>query len=253
MSGHSKWSTIKRAKGATDARRSQLFTKLSREIQVAARQGGADPDINVRLRLAVQKARENNMPLDNIERATKKGAGLGEGGSEALSEIIYEGYAPGGAAILLEVLTDNATRTVSEVRNVFNKGGGSLGEPGSVAWNFESKGVVQVEASQEQAEELALMAIDAGAEDFDQDGLVLEIRTEPGSFEAVRKSLEEAGTNLVRAEIAMLPKNTLTLDVKHASQTMRLMDRLEDLDDVQRVYTNADFPDEALEEYRAAG
>lgn len=253
MSGHSKWSTIKRAKGATDARRGQLFTKLSREIQVAARQGGPDPEMNVRLRLAVQKARESNMPLDNIERATKRGAGLGDGSTEALSEIKYEGYAPGGAAILLEVLTDNSTRTVSEVRNVFNKGGGSLGEPGSVAWNFESKGVVQVEVSQEQAEELALIAIDAGAEDFDQDGMVLEIRTEPGAFEVVRKSLEEAGTNMVRAEIAMLPKATLALDVKHASQTMRLMDRLEDLDDVQRVYTNADFPDEALEEYSTAG
>ncbi len=253
MSGHSKWSTIKRAKGAADARRGQLFTKLAREIHVAARQGGGDPDMNVRLRLAVQKARENNMPLDNVERAIKRGAGHGEGGSEALSEVIYEGYAPGGAAILLEVVTDNTTRTVSEVRNVFNKGGGSLGEPGSVAWNFETKGVVLVEAPQEQAEELALMAIDAGAEDFDQDGQVMEIRTEPGAFEEVRKSLEEAGTNLVRAEIAMLPKTTLALDVKHASQTMRLMDRLEDLDDVQRVYTNADFPDEALEEYRAAG
>jgi YebC/PmpR family DNA-binding regulatory protein len=220
---------------------------------VAARQGGADPEMNVRLRLAVQKAKESNMPLDNIERATKRGAGLGDGSTEALSEIKYEGYAPGGAAILLEVLTDNSTRTVSEVRNVFNKSGGSLGEPGSVAWNFESKGVVQVEVSQEQAEELALIAIDAGAEDFDQDGTVLEIRTEPGAFEVVRKSLEEAGTNLVRAEIAMLPKATLALDVKHASQTMRLMDRLEDLDDVQRVYTNADFPNEALEEYRTAG
>ena len=253
MSGHSKWSTIKRAKGATDARRGQLFTKLAREVQVAARQGGADPDMNVRLRLAVQKARESNMPLDNIDRAIKRGAGHGEGGSEALSELIYEGYAPGGAAILLEVMTDNTTRTVSEVRSVFSKAGGSLGEPGSVAWNFESKGVVLVEASQEQAEEVALMAIDAGAEDFDLDGLVLEIRTQPGEFEGVRKSLEEAGTNLVRAEIAMLPKTMLALDVKHASQTIRLMDKLEDLDDVQRVYTNADFPDEALEEYRAVG
>ena len=253
MSGHSKWSTIKRQKGVVDARRSQLFTKLAREIMVAARQGGSDPEMNVRLRLAAQKAKESNMPNDNVDRAIKRGAGVGEDGQASLEEVVYEGYGPGGAAILLEGLTDKAIRTVSEVRNVFQKAGGNLGEKGCVAWNFESQGIVAVEASGEWTKELALLAIDAGAEDFEQYDDLLEIRTQPDAYEAVRRALEEAGADLVRAEIAMVPKTTLVLDVKHAAQTIRLMDRLEELDDVQRVFTNADFPDEALEEYRAAG
>ncbi len=252
MSGHSKWSNIKRTKGAVDARKSQVFTKLAREITVAARQGGADPESNFRLRLVIQKARENNMPLDNIERAIKRGVGGGDG-HVSLEELVYEGYGPGGAAILLKALTDNVTRTVAEVRKTFTKAGGRLGEAGCVAWNFESKGVIAVEAPDAQREELALLAIDAGAEDFEEmDGGILEVRTLPEAFEKVRRTLQEAGASVVRAEIAMMPRSVLRLDAKHAAQTLRLMDMLEELDDVQRVYTNADFPDEALEEYRAS-
>ncbi len=249
MSGHSKWSTIKRKKGTVDARRSQLFTKLTREIMVSARQGGADVEMNFRLRLAIQKARESNMPLDNIERAVQRGAGVGGDGQMILEEVVYEGYGPGGAAIMLEAVTDNPTRTVSEVRNVFSRAGGNMGERGSVAWNFESKGVIVVETTVEQADELTLLAIDSGAEDIELDDDTLEIRTLPASFEQVRTALEEAGATLARAEMAMMPKSTLALDTKAATQTLRLLDRLEDLDDVQRVYTSADFPDEALEEY----
>jgi len=253
MSGHSKWSSIKHQKGVTDARRGQLFTKLARELTVAARQGGADPEMNVRLRLAVQRAKDSNMPLDNIERAIKRGAGIGDGGQAAMEEVVYEGYAPGGAAILLEAMTDNLNRTVSEVRNVFARGGGNLGDRGCVAWNFESRGVITVETSQEEAENLALLAIDAGAEDFDLDVTQLEVRTTPETFEQVRLALEEKGATLARAELSMMPKTTVRLEVKQATQTLRLLDKLEELDDIQHVYTNADFPDEVLEEYRKAG
>lgn len=252
MSGHSKWSNIKRAKGDNDARRSQVFTKLAREITVAARQGGADPTMNVRLRLAIQKARDQNMPTDNVERATKRGTGPGDGAHAAMQEVAYEGYGPGGAAIFLEAFTDNPTRTVAELRNAFTRGGGNLGGPGSVAWIFESKGIVVVDASPQQAEELALQAIDAGADDFDLEGRTLEIRTSTGMFEQVRKAIEKAGGDISRAELSMVPKTTLSLDVKRATQTLHLMDRLEEMDDVQHVYTNADFPDEALEEYQKA-
>ncbi len=253
MSGHSKWKTIKRKKGVADAARGQVFTKLAREISVAARSGGADPDMNVRLRLAVMKAKENNMPVDNIDRAIQRGAGTGANGLSTLEEVMYEGYAPGGAAIILEAVTDNGTRTVAEIRSIFNKAGGNLGERGSVAWNFDQRGVVVVEASGDKADEMTLLAIDAGAEDIDQDGDSLEVSTTPTAFESVRKVLEDAGASIVRAEISMVPKTTLTLDHKASLQTLRLLDRLEDLDDVQHVYSNADFPDEALEEYQAAG
>ncbi len=252
MSGHSKWATIKRQKGANDARRGQIFTKVAREITVAARQGGADPEMNVRLRLAIDKARDNNMPMDNVERAIKRGVGTGDahGGME---EVVYEGYGPGGAAVLLEAVTDNPTRTVSEIRNVFTKAGGNLGERGCVSWNFEPRGIVVVEASAKQAEELALMAIDAGADDFEVEDSHLEIRTSHDSFEQVRRAVEQAGGRVVRAELSRIPKTTLLLGAKEAAQTLRLMDRLEELDDVQHVYTSADFPDEVLEEYQQAG
>ena len=252
MSGHSKWKTIKRAKGATDARRSQVFTKLAREIAVAARQSGADPEMNVRLRLAIQKARDQNMPADNVDRAIKRGIGPGDGAGAAMEEVAYEGYGPGGAAILLEAFTDNPTRTVAEVRNAFARGGGNLGDRGSVSWIFESKGIVVVDASPAQAEELALQSIDAGADDFDIEDGSLEIRTSPETFEQVRDAVEKAGATIARAELSMVPKTTLSLDVKRATQTLHLMDRLEEMDDVQRVFTNADFPDEALEEYQKA-
>ncbi len=252
MSGHSKWKTIKRKKGIADAARGQVFTKLAREIAVAARAGGADPDMNVRLRLAVLKAKENNMPVENIERAIQRGAGVGAEGQSTLEEVVYEGYAPGGAAIILEAVTDNTTRTVAEVRSIFTKAGGNLGERGSVAWNFDQRGVIVVEVSGAKADELTLLAIDAGAEDFDQDGSTLEIRTPSAAFDTVRSALEEAGAVIDRAEISMVPKTTITLDARVASQTLRLLDRLEDMDDVQHVYSNADFSDEALEEYQKA-
>lgn len=249
MSGHSKWAQIKRQKGVADTRRGQLFTKLSREIAVAARQGGANPETNFRLRLAVQKARDNNMPVENIGRAIKRGAGGTEGSS--LSEAIYEGYSPGGAAILLEAMTDNRNRTASEIRNVFARGGGSLGESGCVTWLFEPKGVIIVEAA--DAEELALYVIDAGAEDVKVVDRSLEIHTKPEDLERLRRALEERKLAPISAEILMTPKSVLMLDEKAALQTLRLMDRLEELDDVQRVFTNADFPDEALAKYRSQG
>ena len=247
MSGHSKWSQIKRQKGAADAKRGQLFTKLSRELALAVREGGDNPDMNPRLRLAIQKARDNNMPMESIERAVKRGSG----GSEAskLVEANFEGYGPGGVAILLLALTDNRNRTVSEVRNVLSRGGGSLGESGCVAWVFESKGVITVEAP--DAEELALFAIDAGAEDVKVVDNAVEIQTSPEDLEKVRKALEQGEFTVVSAELSMVANNTIMLSERSALSTLKLLDRLEDLDDVQRVFTNADFPDEALEQYRA--
>jgi len=249
MSGHSKWAQIKRQKGVADTKRGQLFTKLSREIAVAVRQGGSNPEMNFRLRLAVQKARDSNMPLDSIERAIKRGTGGGEGAS--LAETIYEGYGPGGAAILLEAMTDNRNRTIAEVRNLFSRGGGSLGESGCVTWIFEPKGVVTVEAA--EAEELALNLIDAGAEDIKIINGSLEVHIKPEDLEGVRKTLEEQNLAIVSAEVLMVPKSTVMLEEKTALQTLRLLDRLEELDEVQRVFTNADFPDEALENYRSQG
>ena len=248
MSGHSKWSTIKHQKGVTDARRGQLFTKLAREITVAARQGGGDADSNFRLRLAVQKARENNMPQDNVDRAIKRGAGGGEGGGD-LEEALYEGYGPGGVAIMLQALTDNRKRTVSDVRSSFTRAGGSLGEAGCVSWNFESRGVVTAEVDPDLGEEIALAAIDAGAEDFNLDGSFLEVYTSFENLEALRSSMEEQGVSVTSAELSMVPRNTIALDARAADQTLRLLDILEELDDIQKVYSNADFPDEALEKY----
>jgi len=248
MSGHSKWSTIKRAKGAADARRGQLFTKLTREIIVASRRGGADLELNAHLRLSVQRARENNMPWDNIQRAIKKGSG-GDSGQDQMDEVIYEGYGPGGAAILLRVLTDNRNRTVAEIRNAFTRGGGSMASAGAVSWMFEQKGVIVLRVPPEQVEEVALHAIDAGAEEFKQEDGLLEIYTAPGNFEQVRRTFEKGGVQTESAEFSLVPKSTVPLDTKAAESTLRLLDRLEELDDVQKVFTNADFPDEALERY----
>jgi len=248
MSGHSKWSTIKHGKAITDARRGKLFGKLTREILVAARQGGANTDMNVRLRLAVQKAKDNNMPIDNIDRAIKRATGAGNA-QEQLEEIMYEGYGPGGAAILLQAFTDNRNRTASDIRSTFAKNGGNLGESGCVAWIFEQKGVITVEAPSEQAEELALMAIDLGADDFNIDDSNMDLYSAPNKFEALRKSLEENQLKISSAELSMLPKTTTPLDDKTAEQTLRLLDKLEDLDDVQKVYSNADFPEEILSKY----
>lgn len=251
MSGHSKWSQIKRQKGVTDSRRGQLFTKLSREIEAAVRQGGDSPEMNFRLRLAIQKARDSNMPIDNIERAIKRVAG----GTEVtnLIEATYEGYGPGGVAILLEALTDNRNRTTADIRNVFSRGGGSLGESGCVTWIFEPKGVITVTAGDAEEEELALYVIDAGAEDIKVIDGSLEIQTKPEDLEGLRRDLEQRNLAIVSAEILKVPKSVVMLDEKAALQALRLLDKLEELDDVQRVFTNADFPDEALEKYRNQG
>lgn len=248
MSGHSKWATIKRQKGAADARRGQLFTKLTREIIVAARQGGASPDSNIRLRLAIQKARDNNMPLDNIERAIKRGSGELE--SANLTEVTFEGYGPGGVAVLVETLTDNRNRTVQELRSVFSRHGGNLAESGSVAWIFEAKGVIIVEVGNADSEELALLAIDAGAEDVKVEGSELEIYTEPQALETVRQAVE-SNKNVLSAEVSLVPQNTIRLEEKKALQTLKLLDHLDELDDIQRVHSNVDIPEDILEKLRA--
>ncbi len=247
MSGHSKWSQIKRQKGAADAKRGQLFTKLGREITVAARAGGVDPEGNPRLRLAVQRARESNMPMDVIKRAIDRGAGGGD--AAALEEVVYEGYGPGGTALLIEAMTDNRNRTVAEIRNAFTRGGGSLGESGCVAWNFANRGVIAVEPNGADPEEVALQAIDAGAEDFQVADGTVEVYTEPTTIDEVREALEGQGVKVASAETAMIPKTTLELDAKDAVTVLKLMERLEDLDDVQRVYSNLDVSEEALKQF----
>ena len=247
MSGHSKWSTIKRAKGLNDAKRSQIFTKLAREIAVAARGGDPNPDVNPRLRMAIDKARDSNMPKDNIERAIKRGSGTAEG--EALQEITYEGFGPGGTAILVEVLTDNRNRAVADVRNAFTRAGGNLGETGSVAWQFESRGLIVLNPNGGDAEELALQAIDTGADDVRVEGDSVEVYTAPDALAEVRKALSETDTPVESAELMKMPKNTIPLDEQKAKQVLRLLDALDDLDDVQRVSSNADFPEEVLASY----
>jgi YebC/PmpR family DNA-binding regulatory protein len=250
MAGHSKWKQIKRQKGVADARRGALFTKLGREITMAVRQGGGpDPDGNPRLRLAILKARENNMPNDIIDRAISKATGAGD--ASQLEEIVYEGYAPGGAAVLVEVMTDNRNRTVGEVRNVFNRAGGNLGEAGSVAWVFNTRGVVTVSADGADADDIALAAVDAGAEDFELDEESVSIYTRPEDLETVRRALEEGGVAVASSEVARVPTTTVQLDEKDAISTLRLLERLEDLDDVQKVYSNADFPDNVLAGFTA--
>ena len=249
MSGHSKWASIKHQKGVADARRGQLFTKLTREIIVAVREGGNNPESNFRLRLAVQKARDSNMPADNIERAIKRGSG--DLGGAILVELMLEGYGPSGIAIMVEALTDNRNRTVQEVRNAFNKSGGSLGENGCVSWIFDAKGLITVKAENLDADELALSAIDAGADDVKVEGGHVEIYTQPEDMLTVRAALEEKDITVESTELAKLPKTVIPLDDKAALQTLKLLDKLEDLDEVQRVSSNADFPDSALEQYQA--
>ena len=251
MSGHSKWANIKHKKGLNDARKGIVFTKLARELTVAARQGGSgDAASNTRLRLVMDKARQANMPADNIERAIKKGLGAGDD-SANLEETIYEGYGPGGAAVLLHALTDNRNRTASEVRTVFTRGGGSLGEAGSVAWMFENKAVVTVEGlDSEKAEELALAAIDAGAEEFKTEDSLLELSGPPTTLDDIRQTVLDRGMDPASATVTMLPKAATPLDDSAAAQTLRLLDELEDLDDINQVFTNADFSDDVLEKYR---
>jgi YebC/PmpR family DNA-binding regulatory protein len=249
MSGHNKWSSIKHQKGAADAKRGQLFTKLTREIIASARGGGASPDGNFKLRLAVQKARDANMPLDNIQRAIDKATGGGEGSS--MVEMVLGGHAPGGAAVIVQVLTDNRNRTVQEIRNIFSRAGGSLGESSSVAWMFESKGVISVRAQGVNTEDLALEAIDAGADDVRVDQGSIEIYTAPDKLEAVRKGLEEKKMPIESAQLSMLSKTSVSLEDKAAIQTLKLMEKLEDLDEVQSVAANVDFSDEVLEKYQS--
>jgi YebC/PmpR family DNA-binding regulatory protein len=250
MSGHSKWSTIKRQKGANDAKRGALFTKVAREISVAARQGGGDPDANYRLRLAIEKARSVNMPADNIKRTIEKATGGGE--AEQYEEIVYEGYGPGGVAILVEAATDNRNRTAADVRSLFTKNGGQLAGAGAVAWQFEPRGIIAIGRDGTDPDEVALTAIDAGATDVDPEGDPLEVFTEPGDLERVRGQLEAAGLAIESAELILHPKSTVDVESSHARQNLRLIEHLEDHDDVQRVTANFEIPDEIFAEAASA-
>jgi YebC/PmpR family DNA-binding regulatory protein len=249
MSGHSKWAQIKRQKGVADARRGQLFTKLAREIIVAVREGGSNPEANFRLRLAMQKARDSNMPLDNIDRAIKRGSGQAEGAS--LAEMVLEGYGPSGVAILVTALSDNRNRTLQDVRNIFTRNGGNLGESGCVAWLFDSRGVITVDTKERDAEALALEAIDAGAEDVKIEDNYIEIYTKPEELEKVREALKQQNIPIASSELSRVPKTVVQLEEKAALQTLRLLDKLEELDEVQSVSSNADFPDSILEKYQS--
>jgi len=247
MSGHSKWSSIKRQKGVNDVKRGAIFTKMGREIAVAARSGGGDPDANFRLRLAIEKARSVNMPADTIRRAIEKATGGSE--AEQFEEIVYEGYGPGGVAILVEAATDNRNRTAADVRSVFTKAGGQLAGSGAVAWQFAPRGLVTVPRDRGMdPDEVALMAIDAGAEDVDTDADPMEIYTAPADLEKIRRSLEQAGVKVESAESTMLARQTVELDPAKARQALRLIDLLEDLEDVQRVSSNFEIPEEVYAE-----
>jgi YebC/PmpR family DNA-binding regulatory protein len=249
MSGHSKWSQIKRQKGANDVKRGAIFTKVGREIAVAARAGGADPDGNFRLRLAIEKARSVNMPADTIKRAIERAAGGADG--EQFEEIAYEGYGPGGVAVLVEAATDNRNRTAAEIRSIFSKNGGQLAGSGSVSWQFEPRGLVMVPLNGQDADEIALAAIDAGADDVDTEADPLEIFTQPGELEHLRRYLEGAGVAVESAETTMVAKTTVDLDDSKARQALRLVEQLEDLEDVQRVTANFDIPEEVFAEVTA--
>jgi YebC/PmpR family DNA-binding regulatory protein len=250
MSGHSKWSTIKRQKGANDAKRGAIFTKLGKEISVAARAGGPDLDANYRLRLAVDKARTVNMPADNIKRAIERATG----GDKAIEyeEIVYEGYGPGGVALLVETATDNKNRTAAEVRSILSKSGGQLAGQGSVAWQFETRGIISVEREGSDPDEIALMAIDAGAVDVDTESDPLEIATESGDLLSVSTALEEAGVKIDSAELTMQAKTPIEIDLDKVRQNLKLIEHLEDSDDVQRVTANFELPDEIVAEAAAS-
>jgi YebC/PmpR family DNA-binding regulatory protein len=250
MSGHSKWSTIKHKKAAKDAKRGKLFTKLIKEITVAARMGGGDINANPRLRTAVTTARQNSMPTDNIERAIKKGTGELEG--VTYDEITYEGYGPGGAAVLVMAMTDNRNRTVADVRRLFTKHGGSMGEAGCVGWMFSKKGTLTVEKSAVEEDRLMELALEAGADDVTDDGSAFQIVTPPDAFEAVKDALDQAGIATTAAAVGMVPQNTLSLSGGQAERTLKMLDELEDHDDVQEVASNIDISPEELERLSAA-
>jgi YebC/PmpR family DNA-binding regulatory protein len=247
VSGHSKWSTIKRKKGLVDAKRGKIFTKLIRELSTAASIGGGDPDSNPRLRLVIDKAKSANMPKDNIQRAILKGVGGGEG--ESYDEIVYEGYGPGGTAILIEALTDNKNRTVSEVRHVLSKNGGNLGASGSVAYLFEKRGVLTFDLAGLDTDALMESALEAGAEDVVEAEKTVDVITSPAAFSDVKQGLEEAGFSASYAEVSMEPSTTVALTGSEAERMMRLADSLEDLDDVQNFYANFDISEEAMAEF----
>jgi YebC/PmpR family DNA-binding regulatory protein len=249
MSGHSKWSTIKHKKGAADARRGKIFTKLIKEITVAARMGGGDPNGNPRLRSAVVAAKAENMPKDNIDRAIKKGTGELPGVS--YEEATFEGYGPGGVAVLVEILSDNRKRTVADIRHIFSKNAGNLGEAGCVSWMFDKKGLIVFEKDKVDEERLMDLALEAGAEDVRETDKEFEVITDPSAFERVKKQLEEAKLKPSYGEVSMVPQSTIRLTGKEAQQMVRLMESLEDSDDVQHVYANFDIPDEEMERLSA--
>ena len=246
MSGHSKWSTIKRKKGAIDAKRGKIFTKIIKEITLAARLGGGDIEGNARLRQAVMAAKEENMPKDNIERAIKKGTGGGDGANN-YEEFTYEGYGPGGAAVIVEIMTDNKNRTVADIRHIFSKHGGNLGENGCVAWMFAKKGNIIIDKKAVDEDPLMEAAIDAGAEDIKTEGTEYEVVTEPSDFEVVKKAIDDKGIKYLEARISMLPSNTVKLEAAKAELMLKMMEKLEDNDDVQNVYSNFDIDDDVME------
>jgi YebC/PmpR family DNA-binding regulatory protein len=243
MSGHSKWKTIKRKKGAEDARRGKLFTRLAREITIAAK-GGGDPNSNSSLRLMLDKARANNMPKENIERAIKRGTGELEGGE--LEEVFYEGYGPHGVALMVKCLTDNRNRTISDVRRIFNRSGGSMAEAGAVGWMFDTRGYITVERDDQDPDEIFMLAVDAGAEDVETSDEFVEVYTEPGDLHWVREGLASRGLHIEDAELSLVPKSMMTLDEKDTLQVMNMIEALEELDDVQQVYSNLDISEEIL-------
>ena len=245
MSGHSKWHNIRLRKGKQDAERGKLFTRLTREVIVAAKEGGGSIDTNGRLRLAVEKARESSMPSDNIKRAIERGVGGGQGTN--YDEVSYEGYAPGGVAVMVAAMTDNKNRTVAEIRSAFTRGGGQLGETGCVGWMFDSHAVVTVPREGQDEDALMMVALEAGAEDVRSDETSFEVIADPSDLRRVVDALKSAGVAYSSAEVTMLPKNTVQVEGKHAEQVLRLMDALEELDDVQQVYSNFDIPDRVLE------
>lgn len=249
MSGHSKWSTIKRKKGAADAKRGKLFTKIIKEIMVAARFGGGDINANPRLRTAVLAAKAENMPKDNIERAIKKGTGELEGVN--YEELVYEGYGPGGVAMMMEVVTDNKNRTVADVRHIFSKHNGSLGETGCVSWMFEKKGLIIIEKNGVDEDRLIEVSLDAGALDVKDTGEEFEVTADAGNFEELKKAIEKAGFKYTYSDVTMVPKNTIRLTGKEAEQMLKLMEGLEDSDDIQKVYGNFDIADEEMERLSA--
>jgi YebC/PmpR family DNA-binding regulatory protein len=250
MSGHSKWSTIKHKKAATDAKRGKLFTRLAREITIAAREGGGDPTINFRLRLVVDKAKTANMPKDNIERAIKRGTGELKG--EELAEVTYEGYAPNGVALLVQVLTDNRNRTVADIRRILTRQGGALADAGAVAWQFDRKGYIGITPDGADEDAIFEVTVEAGAEDVVFGDDLIEVYAELEHFQGVRQALEDAGIHFETAELAMIPKTTMQLSEKETLQVMGIIDALEELDDVQQVYSNLAISDEVMIKYEAA-